>query len=35
MLCLSFAQFSQRNKEYIEEKINELKEYIDSRSLNS
>ena len=30
-MYLSLAQFNQRNKEYIDRKINELKEYIDSK----
>lgn len=30
-LYLSFARFNQKNKEYIDEKIKELKEYIDSK----
>ena len=30
-IYLSLAQFKQKNKEYIDRKINELKEYIDSK----
>ena len=30
-MYLSLAQFNQKNKEYIDRKINELKEYIDSK----
>ena len=33
-MYLSFIRFNQKNKKYIDEKIMELKEYIDSKLVN-